>query len=162
MNRHRVLKEFEGRTRVRVCAFLIENESVLFIKQADLFDTRKSYFLPPGGGLQFQEKLETAVQREFLEETGLNITPIKLLYINQFIFDQLHAVEFYFLVERADQGKAVKGTDPELSETEQIIQGVYWIPINDLNNYSLVPNNLFLRFMKDYQNGFVEHPVVLF
>lgn len=162
MNRHRVLKEFEGRTRVRVCAFLIENESVLFIKQADLFDTRKSYFLPPGGGLQFQEKLETAVQREFLEETGLNVTPVKLLYINQFVFDRLHAIEFYFLVERADQRKAVKGTDPELSETEQIIQGVFWIPINDLNNYSLVPNNLFLRFTEDYQNGFAKHPVVLF
>jgi 8-oxo-dGTP diphosphatase len=100
MNRHILLKNFEGFTRIRVGAILIEKNAVLLIKQASLFDTTLSNWLPPGGGLQFRESLEDAVQRECFEETGLKVNPVRLLYINEFIHDQVHAVEFFFLVER--------------------------------------------------------------
>lgn len=142
-------------------AVLIENEAVLMIKQSSLFDTTLSNWLPPGGGLQFRESLEDAVQRECFEETGLNVKPVKLLYINEFIYDQVHAVEFYFLVERADQKEAVKGTDPELSEADQIIQDIFWIPLDDLKKFQVIPDQLFNRIADDYLKGFVEHPVLL-
>lgn len=161
MSRHILLKNFEGFTRIRVGAILIEKNSVLLVKQASLFDTTLSNWLPPGGGLLFRESLEDAVQRECLEETGLRVRPIKLLYINEFIHDQVHAVEFFFLVERADQKEAVLGTDPELSEADQIIQDILWIPLDDLKKFQVIPDKLFNRIADDYLKGFVEHPLLI-
>lgn len=161
MSRHRLLKNFEGFTRVRVGAILIENDSILLIRQMSLFDTTISQFMPPGGGLNFQESIEAAVERECFEETGLSVKSRKLLYIHEFIFQQVHAVELFFLVERNSELPVVLGSDPELSESDQIIQELSWIPLTDLGYINFIPQKLGNRLYDDYKTGFNLNPVHL-
>lgn len=161
MSRHRLLKNFEGFTRVRVGAILIENESILLIRQMSLFDTTISQFMPPGGGLNFQESLEAAVERECYEETGLNVKSKKLLYIHEFIYQQVHAVELFFLVDRISEHPVILGSDPELPKSDQVIQGISWISLIDLEKFNIIPQKLGNRLYNDYKTGFNFNPVLL-
>jgi len=77
------------------------------------------FWAPPGGGLEFGEPIEEALKREFLEETGLDITITRFAFGCEFIRDPLHAVELFFHVKKLG-GTLITGYDPEL----QLIQGV--------------------------------------
>jgi ADP-ribose pyrophosphatase YjhB (NUDIX family) len=46
----------------------------------------------PGGHLEWGERLIEAVQREFREETGLLVRPVKLLHVAEVITDDAHYV----------------------------------------------------------------------
>jgi 8-oxo-dGTP diphosphatase len=108
--------------RPRVCGLCIENDQVLMLKHEPGF--RMPYFwLPPGGGVELGETLEAALEREFVEETGLKIAVEKFLFVNQFVHLPFHALEFFFLVRRIGGSLAV-GYDPEFEQNAQIIQEV--------------------------------------
>lgn len=64
--------------QVRVAGVLIEQDKILLVNQKVSSDRCWSL---PGGRLERDEKLEDGVVRELFEETGLNTSVIKLLYI---------------------------------------------------------------------------------
>ncbi len=49
----------------------------------------------PGGAVEENETLEEAVMREVLEETGLSVTPERILYAS---LDNIHGKKVVFLV----------------------------------------------------------------
>lgn len=49
----------------------------------------------PGGAVEENETLEEAIMREVLEETGLAVTPERLLYAS---LDEIHGTRIVFLV----------------------------------------------------------------
>jgi len=67
--------------RPSVYGILIKEEKVLLSKQWDGYDF-------PGGGIKINETIEGALKREFLEETGFNIKPIKIVHIETDFFIQ--------------------------------------------------------------------------
>ncbi len=121
-------RHFEDHLRVRVCGILIQNEKILLVNHKGL--TPSNIFLsPPGGGIHFQEKMEVTLKREFLEETGLNVTVKDFLFFDEYLNKNIHAIEFFFKVEILD-GSLQTGTDPE--ETEQLIESVDFYPLETL------------------------------
>jgi 8-oxo-dGTP diphosphatase len=116
--------------RPRVCGICIENDKVLMLKHEPGFGM-PYFWLPPGGGIEMGETMENALQREFLEETGLEIKVGKLLFINQFVHLPFHAIEFFFLVEVIG-GKLSIGYDPEFSATEQLIADVRFMNFDEI------------------------------
>ncbi len=117
--------------RNRVCGICLQNDKILLIKHEPNF--KMPYFwLPPGGGVELNETLENALKREFFEETGLNISVNKLLFVNQFIHFPIHALEFFFHVEIID-GTLKLGYDPEYETDKQIIKAIQFMSFQELS-----------------------------
>ncbi|MGQ9842880.1 MAG: NUDIX domain-containing protein [Spirochaetota bacterium] len=56
--------------RIRVAGLVVDEDKILMIahKKGD-----EIYWLLPGGGVEYQESLDEALKREFLEELGLSV-----------------------------------------------------------------------------------------
>ncbi len=111
-----VAKLYGNRVRVRACGLCWEGGNLLLVNHKGI--RRSDFWAPPGGGVEFGETLEEALKREFLEETGLEITIARFAFGCEFINRPLHAIELFFLVNRVG-GTLISGYDPEI----QLIQG---------------------------------------
>ena len=139
-------EKFGGKVRVRVAGILIENQEILLLKHGGV-GKKEFLWSPPGGGLEFGVTAEKNLCREFLEETGLQIQVKELLFTNEFIDDNLHAIELFFRVEK--KGGALKlGNDPEMGK-KQILTDLAFFDenrvINTDNNYL---HNMFIGINK--------------
>lgn len=139
---------FSDRVRIRVCGLLVEDDELLLVKlDAPTRDT--PFWSPPGGGLKLGERMEDALVREFAEETGLQVQPLSLFYISEFVQLPFHAVEFYFLCESLG-GNLVAGTDPELGDHSQMILDIQYIKFEEMKAMEVFPVFIRDRFHQDY------------
>ena len=116
------MSDYQDKIRLRSCGILVKDESILLVQLRSPI-SQELIWMPPGGGVKLNEKLEETVKREFFEETGLTITVSKLLHINEIVENRFHAVEFYYLVEY-ESGVLNLGNDPELSDKDQILEKI--------------------------------------
>ncbi|WP_276374101.1 NUDIX hydrolase [Chryseolinea sp. H1M3-3] len=108
---------YGNKVRIRVCGLCWQNDSLLVVKhKMDGHD----FWSPPGGGVEFGESLTAALQREFAEETGLEVVPGNFLFGCEFIKAPLHAIELFFDVKMT-AGHLKTGYDPELQVIEQAV-----------------------------------------
>lgn len=138
-----LFEQYSGVIRVRASALIMRDKQLLLVKQKVPVKARPVW-LPPGGGIEVGETAEEALVREVAEETGVQIRPLRLRYIHEFIQDTFHAYEFYYRAEMVG-GVLRKGGDPEHAPEEQLISRVAWVPIDQLSdsNFELFPH--FLR-----------------
>ena len=89
--------------RPSIYGVLIKDNKVLLSKQWDGYDL-------PGGGIKISETIEQALKREFFEEAGLKIEPIKPIHCQTSFFkptrsknrskEYWHSILIYFLVKK--------------------------------------------------------------
>lgn len=121
----RIHSQYGNQIRVRVCALCFSGDDLLLVSHGGL--TKKGYFIaPPGGGLEFGESVEEALQREVAEETGLQIRDSQFLFVHEFVNPPLHAIELFFSAEVAG-GTLKTGSDPEMEEGQQMIEKVQFM-----------------------------------
>lgn len=142
---------FADKLRIRVNGLLVDRNRLLLLL-LDSPTRPKPFWTPPGGGLQFGERIEDALRREFLEETGLHVEPQRLMYVSEYVSPPWHAVEFYFLCT-SEAGSLKTGTDPELGGHEQMIRDVRFFDFGELEKIELIPAFLRERFLQDFKNG---------
>jgi 8-oxo-dGTP diphosphatase len=124
-------------------AIIIHHGQLLAIK---FIDAEGEWFSLPGGGQEPGESLHQALQRECLEEFGLEVEIGPLRYIREYIGShhefsdrdsETHQVEFMFIC-------SLSGTPPEMKTTRpdpgQV--GTAWLPVIDLTKYRLYPKSL--------------------
>ncbi|MEM9391258.1 MAG: NUDIX domain-containing protein [Bacteroidota bacterium] len=121
---------YANKVRVRICGILIESDRLLLINHKGI-GTLGNLWAPPGGGLEFGESAEACLEREFLEETGLEIHVGPFLFVNEYQNGQFHAVELFFKVENRG-GTLIKGSDPELKPENQIISKLKFVTYSEL------------------------------
>lgn len=85
-------------TRLRVAGLVVDQGTLVFVEHRDQSGI---YLSLPGGGVETGEKLEEALQREVLEETGLKVRPVKLVHVRQFSHspEAPQALEVFFVAE---------------------------------------------------------------
>jgi len=79
---------------VTVRALIIHKNKLLMCKHP-----QGQFYCLPGGKLEPGETIEAGMERELIEETGIKPIVGKLLFVNQFINDHIHRVEFFFHIK---------------------------------------------------------------
>jgi 8-oxo-dGTP diphosphatase len=109
--RNQIHEVYGERIRIRACGCLIENGKLLLLRHKGI-GSEGFFWNVPGGEPERGETLKQAVEREFLEETGVKVKAGSFLCMNEYVAPPLHALEFYFSAKLVS-GTAVLGTDPE-------------------------------------------------
>jgi 8-oxo-dGTP diphosphatase len=122
-----LLTPYAGLVRVRVGGVLVRNGAILLAAHRGLLPNGATFWSPPGGGWAFGESLKQALQREFLEETGLAVRVGRQLHLHEFRHDNLQALEIFFEVTAEDpQATPRLGHDPEHTADAQLLTELAW------------------------------------
>ena len=126
--------------RVRVCGLHLTDQGILLLKHEGI---GKKGFLwsPPGGGIESNENARSALIREFKEETHLDIVVVNFCFANEYLDEQVHALELFFSV-RVIGGYLKLGRDPELKK--QILTQADYLSFEQVNQlHKLNKHNAF-------------------
>ena len=118
--------------RVRVAVVLVDDQDrILLVRHRK---GEKTYWLLPGGGLDFGESLFACAARELREETGLEVEASRMLYVSEAISPDgaRHILNLY--VMGTVTGGAL-GPPPE----GDVIDEIAWKPIAELPTLTLYP-----------------------
>src|SRR5258708_7505120 len=118
--------------RVRVGGIYVQEDKILLVRHEKRGQT---YWLLPGGGCEFGETLEQALERELLEECGVETKTGRLLFSNESIppDKHRHVINFTFL------GQVTKGV-AALSEVDGVLAEVAWMPKHEFGELRFFPN----------------------
>lgn len=87
----------------------------------------KNKFTVPGGHIELGERAEDAIKREVLEETGLDVEPVKLLLVQQAIYPEDYYKHEHFVF--MDYLCNARGCEVKLDGTE--LQESIWVKPED-------------------------------
>lgn len=123
-----VQAQYGGYLRVRACGILQHEGRILLVCHRGL-NASGVFWAPPGGGVQYGENLRSAIEREFAEETHLQVSVGAFACVSEYIAPPLHAIEFFFEVAHLG-GQTQLGTDPEAHTP--ILTDIGWFSFDEI------------------------------
>jgi len=88
-------KDVDREHRISAGAIVIQEDQVLLVRYDS--GSGRSYLVGPGGGVLSNESLHQAVVREVREETGLEVSPQKVLSVEDLLSQCYRIVKIWFL-----------------------------------------------------------------
>ncbi len=83
--------------KIAARAIIIHEGKILLVRH-----THRDFYALPGGKLNDEEDIKSAMQRELFEELGVTATVGKLLFVHEFRYPQGSlSLEFFFWIENA-------------------------------------------------------------
>jgi ADP-ribose pyrophosphatase YjhB (NUDIX family) len=125
----------------RVAGVLIRNGKVLLQRPTD-----DPGYAIPGGHVNFGELSEQALIREFKEEIGADIHPVRLLWIGEIFFPwgerDCHQISLYYLIELCNETQipldGIFYANDEI-ERKTVRLEFSWQNLTDLNQFEVYP-----------------------
>lgn len=108
------------------------------------------FWVAPGGGVQGEESLAEAAQREALEETGVTVAPLQLAYIEELTHPGARYCKFWYAAGYV--GGELDVTAPEATQ-EHIVEAA-WLSREDMQGKTIFPTVLHDRYWGDALAGF--------
>ena len=119
--------------RISTGAIIIQEDNILLVRYNDR--NNKSYLVGPGGGVHSNdESITQALKREVKEETGLEVNPFKLLFVEDLLSSRYRHIKIWFLCSVT--GGQVEKTQGAINEG--IIE-VRWYRRDELINEVVYP-----------------------
>ncbi len=126
--------------RQRACGIVIRKGAVLMVRH--VHDGR-DYWTLPGGGLEPDETKLEAAKREVMEETGIAVEAVKLL----FTFEARTSISHCVLMTSPDSdAQVILGADPEeahLPPAQRMLREAAWQDIEAMADNPLIERALF-------------------
>ena len=141
--------------RIRAAAIITQANKILLVQHIHP-ETKKEWWVPPGGGVESKDKtVFDCVKREVFEETGLQVVLAGVVYIREFIDLENNERNLELFINTAGfSGEPtminVKGAGPD----EHFIRDVKWISREDMADLVVYPEILKIGFWKDLSEGF--------
>ncbi len=136
-----------------MCGLLIQDNKMLLARHVAAFGDG-DFWVPPGGGLEFGEKVVDCLRREFEEETGLQVKVGRFLYLNEFLQEPLHAIELFFEVQLAS-GYLALGTDPEHAPDQQLLKEVKFMTVREISAFNRNQLHPILHALVNFDDLFI-------
>jgi ADP-ribose pyrophosphatase YjhB (NUDIX family) len=138
------LRTTQGIFSYRVAGILIRDGKVLLQRT-----TTEPDYAVPGGHVNFGEASEQALIREFKEEIGADILPVRLLWIAEIFFPvkegDCHQICLFYLIELCDETQ-ISLEDPfyayDALERDPTKLEFSWIKLTDLEQIVLSPSTI--------------------
>ncbi len=118
--------------RVRAAAIIQTETGVLFVEHEKDGGT---YWLLPGGGVDFGESLAEALEREVLEETGVIVETGDLVFANDSIPPDKHRHQINLVFEAE-----YKGRQPGHSPTDPRVRRSRFLSFSAIETLALYPD----------------------
>ncbi len=117
--------------RLRVAPVIVRDDAILLVRH---LKQGRTYWLLPGGGVEYGESLAEALVREVKEETNLDILIGHLILVNDSIPPDRHrhVVNLYFTAE-VTGGELAMGRDYNLAELR-------YVPLDELLDLEFYPD----------------------
>ena len=117
--------------RIRVAAIVLRDDGLLLVRH---IKNGESYWLLPGGGIEYGEPLADALQRELREEACVEIEVGDLAIVNDTIppDHSRHTINLCFTA-KITKGAVACGTDPRVVE-------VRFVPVDELESLRFYPD----------------------
>jgi ADP-ribose pyrophosphatase YjhB (NUDIX family) len=114
-----------------VGAMIVRNGKVLMLLRSDACRNNKGLWTIPGGMVEMFERLEDAVKREVLEETGLTVTLPEFMTVSDRTFDGEHWVSILY---RCDTEGEPENREPDKHRK------IAWQDLDDLPGQITAPS----------------------
>lgn len=121
---------------VRVYGLLIIRKRILVV---DEIIKGKQYTKFPGGGLEFGEGIKDCLIREFIEETGNEVSVDRLFYLTDYFQKSLfrrndQLISIYYKVKATTKKFIINPPDiDEFADYKEDILGFRWIHLDELS-----------------------------
>ncbi len=129
--------------RVGARGITVHNGRILL----NVFDNG-AYYNTPGGGVEEDESLRVAAEREVWEESGVRVTAGELLFVLEYnpadcnhMYGDMPTISFYFACSVVGDDTIGIPTIPDVPpENPTMVSTPVWVDVADLPNINLLPH----------------------
>jgi len=144
--------------RKAVRAIVVKDDALLTMHRNKFGE---EYYTLVGGGIDVGETPEATLRREVMEETSLQISNPRLVFIEQ--AGDPYGDQYIYLCDYAAGEVALPSTSDEakINELGQNLYTPMWLPVKDLQNAPFFTNKLKSALVHALSHGFPEKPEML-